>query len=180
MNEDIITIDHACLLLHKHQDHKKIHLVGNLPFNISTTILLDWLRMLKEKQGVFSFDNLEMTLMFQKEVAKRICADQYQEQRSKLSVLTQALCTVERVMSFDEKDFTPSPKVCAELVKFIPRRDGFMDNGNKYNNSTIPLINQKVPFDLFETILTLSFSAKNKLLVNSLGYEHKIHTLFVS
>lgn len=94
--------------------------------------MINWLKLLESKSGIFSSEqDIEMTLMFQKEVAIGICARQHESARSRLSIMTQALCIVEEVMTFEPKDFTPSPKVSAELVKFIPRKDGFMKNGKK-------------------------------------------------
>jgi dimethyladenosine transferase 1 len=46
------------------------HIMGNLPFNIATPLLLQWLHMLAGRQGLFglSSNGAGMTLMFQKEV----------------------------------------------------------------------------------------------------------------
>jgi dimethyladenosine transferase 1 len=46
------------------------HIMGNLPFNIATPLLLQWLHMLAGRQGLFGLSSkgAGMTLMFQKEV----------------------------------------------------------------------------------------------------------------
>ena len=47
-----------------------IHIVGNLPFNIATPLLIGWLRDCQNRTGIFQFGRVCMTLMFQKEVTK--------------------------------------------------------------------------------------------------------------
>ena len=48
--------------------NNKIHIIGNLPFGISAPLLLRYVHMAHKKSGLFKCPNLEMTLMFQKEV----------------------------------------------------------------------------------------------------------------
>jgi dimethyladenosine transferase 1 len=67
-----------------------IYLVGNLPFNISTVLIIKWLREISEKSGLWSNGRVQMTLTFQKEVAERLVAEVSQDQRCRLSVITQA------------------------------------------------------------------------------------------
>ena len=64
INEDILNIEEKLLF-----DEKAI-VFGNLPYNISTEILIKWIINLK---NYFWFDHL--ILMFQKEVADRITAE---------------------------------------------------------------------------------------------------------
>lgn len=45
-----------------------LHLIGNLPFNIASSFLVQWIKMLSDRSGIFKFSNITMTLMFQKEV----------------------------------------------------------------------------------------------------------------
>jgi dimethyladenosine transferase 1 len=46
-----------------------IHIMGNLPFNIATPLLLQWLHQQTMKEGLFGLQtDIWMTLMFQKEV----------------------------------------------------------------------------------------------------------------
>ena len=46
------------------------HIVGNLPFNVSIPLLLQWLSMIPARSGPFSFGRSQLTLTFQKEVAE--------------------------------------------------------------------------------------------------------------
>lgn len=45
-----------------------MHIIGNLPFNVASPLLIQWLHMLAGRQGVFGKGTVWMTLMFQKEV----------------------------------------------------------------------------------------------------------------
>ena len=76
INEDVLKISTDKI------SQKKLIVFGNLPYNISTEILSQWIINLKEK---FWFDNL--ILMFQKEVADRIISNYDSSNYGRLSIL---------------------------------------------------------------------------------------------
>lgn len=88
-------------------------IVANLPYNISTVLLLNWLKTLPLFQS--------MTLMFQKEVADRLTAQPNTKAYGRLSVMTQWLCTVEHVFDINPKAFVPAPKVTSTVVHLVPK-----------------------------------------------------------
>jgi 16S rRNA (adenine1518-N6/adenine1519-N6)-dimethyltransferase len=92
-------------------------IVANLPYNISTVLLVNWLEMIRTDATVFS----SLTLMFQKEVADRILAQPGSKTYGRLSVIAQWLCTVKRVMELPPSAFTPPPKIDSTVVHFVPR-----------------------------------------------------------
>ena len=47
-----------------------LHIIGNLPFNVSIPLLLQWLALIPQRRGPFLFGRTGMTLTFQKEVAE--------------------------------------------------------------------------------------------------------------
>jgi 16S rRNA A1518/A1519 N6-dimethyltransferase RsmA/KsgA/DIM1 with predicted DNA glycosylase/AP lyase activity len=47
-----------------------VQVVGNLPFNVATDLLLKWLKQMPKREGVFQWGRVPFTLMFQKEVAE--------------------------------------------------------------------------------------------------------------
>ena len=104
---DALTVDLAQLC----PGPRKI--VANLPYNISTKLLTNWLARASEFQG--------LTLMFQKEVAQRLAAPPGGKDYGRLSVLTQWLCEVQRLFDIDPKAFTPPPKVASTLISLAPR-----------------------------------------------------------
>lgn len=89
-------------------------IISNLPYNISTVLLIKWLT---------NFDKYEkLILMFQKEVADRLYAKPCTKSYGKLSVLTQWKSRVEKVFDLEPGCFTPPPKVKSTVVKFIPKK----------------------------------------------------------
>ena len=88
-------------------------IVANLPYNISTVLLLAWLRRID------AFESL--TLMFQKEVVDRLAAAPRSPDYGRLSVITQWLCDVRPLFNVDKRAFTPPPNVMSTVVQLIPR-----------------------------------------------------------
>jgi 16S rRNA (adenine1518-N6/adenine1519-N6)-dimethyltransferase len=87
-------------------------IVANLPYNIASPLLVAWLRHAER------FERL--TLMFQQEVADRICADAATPAYGRLSVLTQWTCDARIVMRIPPAAFTPPPKVWSAVVSLTP------------------------------------------------------------
>jgi 16S rRNA (adenine1518-N6/adenine1519-N6)-dimethyltransferase len=91
-------------------------IVANLPYNISTALLVGWLHQAN--------DISEMVLMFQKEVVDRLAAAPRTKDYGRLSVLTQHVCTVQRLFDIAPSAFVPPPKVVSSVVRLRPRPAG--------------------------------------------------------
>lgn len=91
------------------------HVVSNLPYNVGTQLLINWL--------TGPFKPLSMTLMFQKEVADRIVAHTDDDAYGRLAVISQVLCDAKTVMDLPAKAFTPPPKVASAVVRLVPKAD---------------------------------------------------------
>ena len=100
-----------------------VHVVGNLPFNIATPLLMRFLRMADQRSGLFQDGPAAMTLCFQKEVAQRMAAPPDTRLRSRLSVMAQHYCDVERRFILPGHVFVPPPKVDAEVVHLRGKAD---------------------------------------------------------
>ena len=87
--------------------------VANLPYNVGTPLLVGWI-----KQAAL-FESL--TLMFQQEVAERICAAPDTDAYGRLSVLAQWRCECRMAMRLPPGAFTPPPKVWSAVVQLTPR-----------------------------------------------------------
>ncbi|MFZ5781044.1 MAG: 16S rRNA (adenine(1518)-N(6)/adenine(1519)-N(6))-dimethyltransferase RsmA [Pseudomonadota bacterium] len=88
-------------------------IVANLPYNVSTAMLVRWLRR--------ADDLAAMVLMFQKEVVDRLAAVPRTKDYGRLSVLTQHVCTVQRLFDVAPSAFVPPPKVVSTVVRLTPK-----------------------------------------------------------
>jgi 16S rRNA (adenine1518-N6/adenine1519-N6)-dimethyltransferase len=90
-------------------------IVANLPYNAATPMLIAWLR----QAALFE----QMTLMFQLEVAARICAVPDTPEYGRLSVLAQWVCETHLALTLPPAAFVPPPKVFSAVVVFRPRAE---------------------------------------------------------
>ncbi len=92
-----------------------LRVVANLPYNVGTALLIRWLGQVDRFES--------FTLMFQKEVADRLTARPNTKAYSRLTVLTQWLCEVERLFNLPAAAFTPPPKVVSTVIRLVPRAE---------------------------------------------------------
>jgi 16S rRNA (adenine1518-N6/adenine1519-N6)-dimethyltransferase len=90
-------------------------IVANLPYNVATPLLIGWLRAAAAIEG--------MTLMFQQEVAERICAAPGSDAYGRLGVLAQWRCRTQFLMSLPPGAFSPPPKVHSAVVGLVPHAE---------------------------------------------------------
>lgn len=102
---DALQIDEKELLSVYQQPY---NIVANLPYNIATPLLLKWL----QKAHIFQ----HFILMFQREVAERLCALPNTKAYGKLSILTQLSCKVTKLFTLGPQAFFPPPKVDSTVV----------------------------------------------------------------
>ncbi len=118
--------------------------MSNLPYNISTKLLTNWLEYASEIEF--------MVLMFQTEVAERITAVPGTKDYGRLSVITQWLCEAEILFDLPPSVFTPPPKVNSSIVKITLRRE--------------PLF--KADKKKLENVLRTAFNQRRKMLKSAL------------
>ncbi len=129
-------------------DHQKdIVIVGNLPFNISSQLLINWL-----SEEVWPPFYNRMYLMFQKELANRIIATKDSKNYGKLSVLTQIRCDVEKLLIAPSTIFRPKPKIDGIVLGFCPN--------NNYPD---------IDFKKLKSILSDCFNQRRKKISNTLS-----------
>lgn len=109
LNEDFLRLDLSKIF------DDEFAVIGNYPYNISSQIVFK----------VIDNRNLipEMTGMFQKEVAERICEKPGSKAYGIISVLTQAFYDAEYLFTVDENVFNPPPKVKSGVLRLIRRED---------------------------------------------------------
>ena len=98
-------------------DGAPARVVGNLPYNIASALLLSWLTI---EPWPPWYDRL--VLMFQREVAERIVAGPGSKAYGRLSVLAGWRSQARILFDVSRKAFVPPPKVTSSLVSLIPRR----------------------------------------------------------
>ncbi|MGD9637653.1 MAG: 16S rRNA (adenine(1518)-N(6)/adenine(1519)-N(6))-dimethyltransferase RsmA [Alphaproteobacteria bacterium] len=119
------------------------HIIANLPYNISTALLIKWL------ENITSFSS--MTLMYQKEVGDRICASVDENAYGRLAVMANWLCNTKVLFDINPRAFTPPPKVTSSVVFLKPKADAF-----------------QVSFKAMEKVVAAAFNQRRKMLRSSL------------
>ena len=109
VSDDALEIDYAGLA------EGPVKIVANLPYNIATPLLIGWL----SAPWPPFFDSL--TLMFQKEVAERICAHPGSKTYGRLGVLSGWRTDARLMFDVSRSAFTPSPKVTSSVVHLVPK-----------------------------------------------------------
>nr|WP_321459340.1 16S rRNA (adenine(1518)-N(6)/adenine(1519)-N(6))-dimethyltransferase RsmA [uncultured Cohaesibacter sp.] len=110
---DALKVDMAGLV-----PHGPTRIVANLPYNVGTQLLLNWLEA--DSWPPF-YDSL--TLMFQKEVAERIIATEADKAYGRLGVIAGWRTHADKLFDVARECFSPPPKVTSSIVHLTPRKD---------------------------------------------------------
>ena len=111
---DAMAIDETDLL-RTHGVARPIPVVANLPFNVGTALLIKWLSVASWPPWWAS-----LTLMFQKEVAERICAAPGSDAYGRLSILAQWRTKPKILFDVSPRAFVPPPKVTSAVLRIEP------------------------------------------------------------
>jgi len=140
INEDVLKIDFSEV----HPGHR-LKLVANLPYYISTAVLLHLLPY----RDRFS----SLVLMFQREVVDRMTAKPGTSDRGFLTVMVETFFEVERLFDVPPSSFRPVPKVWSSVVRLRPRADVGSPAGKEAE---------------FEKLVGIAFRQKRKTILNNL------------
>lgn len=126
-----------------------VKIIANLPYNIGTQLLVNWLLPEKEKGWPPFWESL--TLLLQKEVVQRIVATEADDHYGRLGVLCGWLTEARAAFDIPPQAFTPPPKVTSTVVHLLPR-------------------NQPLPCDpaKLERVTAAAFGQRRKMLRQSL------------
>ena len=91
----------------------RIRIIGNLPYNISTPILM---RLFNAHQHI-----VDMHLMLQTEVAERVAAQAGARSYSRLSVAAACFGKVQYLFDVAPGAFSPPPSVSSTLIRLVPQ-----------------------------------------------------------
>ena len=110
INEDILKYDLKLL------SDKDLIIFGNLPYNISSQILTNFINY-----PYLEFSYKKLVFMFQKEVADRILAKDNSKNYGRLSIFSSWKLNIKKIMDINPSSFFPKPKVMSSLLIFEPK-----------------------------------------------------------
>lgn len=114
VNQDIMKVDIEGLLEEASRDYKSVKVVANLPYYITSPVVM---KLLQEYKGFCL-----LTLMVQKEVAERMVAPPSSKERGSLSVAMEYYADAEIIMDVSKEVFYPKPKVDSCVIILKPRK----------------------------------------------------------
>jgi len=141
INRDALNFD-----LHDLNINNDSIIVGNLPFNISSQLLVKW-----TKFDYWPPFYQKMYLMFQKELGERIISKENSKSYGRISVLSQSRFNIKKLFIAPSGIFTPKPKVDGIVLEFSPIK--------KYKDIEIKKL---------ETVLRKAFLHRRKKIRSSL------------
>ena len=145
INDNILKTDIPALIREEKGDLKHVKVLGNLPYYITTPIIM---KLLPENTGADS-----ITVMMQKEVADRIIADPGSKTYGAVSVAVQYYSEVNRVADVYRTSFMPQPKVDSSVLRMRIREKPAVDVEDEEH---------------YFKVVKAAFSQKRKTLLNSL------------
>jgi 16S rRNA (adenine1518-N6/adenine1519-N6)-dimethyltransferase len=135
---DALTVDYS-------QFGAKLRVIGNLPYNISTPLLIHLLHFAPVIE--------DMHFMLQKEVVERIAAQPGTKDYGRLTVMLQYHCDVDYLFNVPPEAFDPQPKVDSAVVRLVPHRESPFE---------------KVAVEHLERLVASAFAMRRKTLNNNL------------
>lgn len=147
INKDILKVD-----LNEYIKDKRIKIIANLPYYITTPIIFE---LLEYRQNIES-----ITVMIQKEVAERITARPHSKDYGVLTINTNYLADVRKLIDVPNTSFIPAPKVTSTVIQILP---------NIEKEKSLNIKDE----DVFKDVVKKAFSSRRKKLSNSL-YNSKL------
>ena len=124
---------------------RQLHIVGNLPYNISTPLLFHL--------ASFADCVYDMHFMLQKEVVERMVAEPGTADFGRLSVMLQYRFVMDWLLDVPPESFDPAPKVDSAVVRLIPRLAAELTVKDEAK---------------FAALVTAAFAQRRKMLRNNL------------
>ena len=136
---NIILEDALCFDIKK-LNNNPFKIISNLPYNISTILLIKWLTT-----DICNTSCMSLTLMFQKEVAERIVAKKGSSKRSRISIISELYTNARMVLNVSPGSFVPKPKVDSAFIRFNMKRTPLINDENyiKFNRLVRDAVNQR-------------------------------------
>ncbi len=143
VNQDILKVD-----MEEYFDNKKVKIIANLPYYITTPIIF---KLLEYRKNIDS-----ITIMIQKEVADRIAALPCSKDYGVLTINTNYMADIKRIFNVPNTSFIPAPNVTSSVIQIVP---------NEEKEKALGIKNEET----FKELIKKAFSARRKKLSNSLS-----------
>ena len=140
INEDVLKVDLNELIQEnkKNENIKQVKIVANLPYYITTPIIM---KLLEEKLDIES-----ITVMIQKEVADRLTATPGEKNSGAITYSVYYYATAKKILSVPNSAFIPQPEVNSEVIKLI--KTAFMQRRktliNAITNSSLNISKEEI------------------------------------
>ncbi len=122
--------------INKLEKNKKIRIVGNIPYNISSKIIFYLIKYKKKIKDIH--------ITIQKELADRLIAKEKSKKYGSLSIICRCFFDVEKKLNIDKNSFYPKPKVDSSLIKLTPNKNKLkIKNFKVFNNIIKKAFNQR-------------------------------------
>ena len=146
INDDILKVDLNKIISDELGSLKKVKIVANLPYYITTPIIM---KLLEEKLNIDS-----ITVMVQKEVAERLCCSPGTGDTGAITYTINYYTKPEIVLDVPKESFIPSPKVDSNVI-----------NLQILKNPSVMVKDERTLFK----VIKFAFMQKRKTLLNSLS-----------
>ncbi len=146
LNEDVLKVDLNKLISENMGGLSKAKVVANLPYYITTPIIM---KLLEDKLNIES-----ITVMVQKEVADRITAKPGDKLSGSITYSVDYYAEAEKIVFVDKSSFIPAPEVDSEVIKLQIREEPKVHVENE---------------ELFFKVIKASFMQRRKTLLNGLN-----------
>ncbi len=113
VNGDVLKLDLASLLQEKFADCKRVSVCANLPYYITSPVIM---RLLEERLPLS-----QIVVMVQKEAAERLCAAVGTREAGAVTVAVQYYAEAEKLFSVGRNCFVPSPNVDSAVMRLAVR-----------------------------------------------------------
>ena len=110
---DALRFDFLSLLPPVSQTHRKLRLVGNLPYNISSPLLIRTIGLAEHVS--------DMHFMLQKEVVMRISASEGHSEYGRLTVMLASCFEATHLFDVPPQAFAPPPRVDSAVVRLVTK-----------------------------------------------------------
>lgn len=146
INADVLKTDLHALIKEHFADVKKVFVCANLPYYITSPIIM---YLLEANLPIEA-----LTVMVQKEAAERLCADVGSRDAGAVTVAVDYYANAQRLFGVKNTSFMPAPKVDSEVIRLAVRKE-----------PPVTVKNEK----FFFSMVRAAFSQRRKTAANSIG-----------